>query len=204
MTDEREDGYMAQQQQQEQRATGGGPGRPMKPSDEGDPRGLDLARGQGDAYRRTVEHMVRDVAQRGALQRVGDYTIGYAVEKAEGMYRMRDGRLAWEEPDAWENLHIEVVVMDGEDGRFLPGLEVTATMLDGDGREIGAHRQPFLWHPYLFHYGRNWHLPGDGEYTLRIRVEPPAFPRHDKVNGNRYAEAAEAEFGGVRVRTGSD
>jgi len=190
-------------QQQAQRSTGHGPGRPITPSEEGDRRGLELARGQGDAYRRTVEHMSRDIAQRGAIQLAGDYTIGYAVEKAEGMYRMRDGRLTWEEPDQGENLHVEVVVMDGADGRFLPGLEVTATMIDGGGREVGTHRQPFLWHPYLFHYGRNWALPAAGEYTLRVRVEAPGFPRHDKVNGRRYTEPAEVEFTGVRVRTGS-
>jgi len=191
-------------QQHTQRPAGGGPGRPLKPSDEGDRRGLELARAQGDAYRRTLEHMSRDIAQRGAVQLAGDYAVGYAVEQAEGLYRMRDGGLVWEEPEEGENLHVEVVVMDGADGRFLPGLEVTATVLDEQGREIGTHRQPFLWHPYLFHYGRNWALPDQDEYTLRVRVEPPGYPRHDRVNGRRYAEPVEVEFTGVRVRTGKD
>lgn len=177
---------------------------PMATSDEAEPRGLELVRKQGEAYRKTVEHMAQDVAERGEIKPAGDYLIGYAVEEAEGMYRLEDGELVWEEPGPGENLHVEVIVMDGADQRFVPGLEVHATLLDAEGREIGTHRQPFLWHPYLYHYGRNWALPGDGEYTIRVRVEPPTFMRHDRVNGRRYAEPVEVEFIGVRVKTGRE
>lgn len=54
----------------------------------------------------------------------------------------------------------------------------------------------------LFHYGRNWVVPGDGEYTLRARIEPPDFMRHDEVNGKRFTQVVEAEFAGVKVKTG--
>ncbi len=176
----------------------------LRPGGEAEPKGLALARKQGETYRRTVEHMSREVAQRGRARRAGDYTIGYAVEEAEGMYHFENGLLRWEEPAEGENLHVEVVVMDGADGRFLPGLEVFVTLFDAEGHEIGTHAQPFLWHPYLFHYGRNWRLPGDGEYTIRIRVEPPRFMRHDRVNGVRYTEPVVVEFTGVEVKTGHD
>ena len=94
------------------------------------------------------------------------------------------------------------LVRDGADGRFVPGLSVSATLIDADGNEVGTHEQPFLWHPWLYHYGRNWKVPGDGMYTLRVRVEPPTYARHDKKNGVRYREPVEVEFRGVKIETG--
>ncbi|MCL4302561.1 MAG: iron transporter [Anaerolineae bacterium] len=94
------------------------------------------------------------------------------------------------------------MVRDAADGRFIPGLTVYATLLDSAGREIGTHQQPFLWHPWLYHYGRNWHVPGDGQYTLRVRVEAPDFMRHDKINGQRFATPVTVEFDGVKIETG--
>ncbi len=172
----------------------------MEGSDEANAHQLDLARTQGDAFGRAVQEMTQKEAH-GAAQRAGDYTVGYAVEHAEGMYALENGELVWHNPQD-ENAHIEVVVRDGADGRFVPGLEVTATLLDAQGREIGTHVQPFLWHPWLYHYGRNWRVPGDGEYTLRLHIAAPTFMRHDKKNGKRYAGAVDVEFTGVQIKTG--
>ena len=36
---------------------------------------------------------------------------------------------------------------------------------------------PFLWHPYLYHYGTNAKVPGEGPYTVRVRIDPDAQPR---------------------------
>lgn len=174
---------------------------PMEQSEEADQAGLDLAMKEGEAYGRTLQHMAQEVADDGGEKPAGDYLVGYAIEKAEGMYRFVDGQLRWEEPGE-ENLHVEVAVRDGADGRFIPGLTIHATLIDGSGQEVGTHLQPFLWHPYLFHYGRNWTVPGDGTYTLRIRIDPPEFMRHDEVNGKRFAEPVQVEFTGVKVKTG--
>jgi hypothetical protein len=175
---------------------------PMDPNtDEATAEQLEAARAQGDAYGRAFDLMANKVADDGGEQRAGDYLIGYAVEKAEGMYSYRDGKLHWMEPED-ENLHVEVAVRDGGDGRFVPCLDVYATLIDSDGNEIGTHKQPMLWHPMLYHYGRNWKVPGDGEYTLRVRVDPPTFMRHDEVNGCRFVDPVECEFTGVKVSTG--
>jgi len=64
--------------------------------------------------------MIQEEAGRGAEQPAGDYLVGYAVEAAEGMYELRDGRLGWRSPQA-ENLHLEITVRDRADGRFVPG-----------------------------------------------------------------------------------
>jgi hypothetical protein len=53
---------------------------------------------------------------------------------------------------------------------------------------------PFLWHPYLYHYGTNARVPGEGPYTVRVRIDPPAFMRHDPVNGRRYERPVEVVF----------
>lgn len=183
---------MTQQQNQQQ--------PPMQPSNEATQAQLRLAKAQGDAFGQALTTMITDEAH-GSLRPVGDYVIGYAVEDAEGMYQPHNGALQWVEPHE-ENAHVEVVVCDGADGRFIPGLTVYATIIDSSGTEIGTHQQPFLWHPWLYHYGRNWQLPGDGIYTLRIRVEAPTWGRHDQRNGQRFAGPVEVEFEQIRITTG--
>jgi len=171
-----------------------------RPSDEASAAQLALARKQGDAFGRALQAM-SEMDSHGRLQRAGDYLIGYEeVEEAEGMYVPDGDGLRWREPQR-ENTHLEVVVRDADDGRFIPGLHVHATLLDGD-KEVSSHELPFLWHPWLFHYGRNLQVPGEGAYSLGIRIDPPGFPRHDKVNGNRYAQPVDVWFDNVKVETG--
>ena len=174
---------------------------PMRKSDEAEPKTLEMAREQGDAFGRTLAYMTGEEADDGGEQHAGDYRVGYAVEEAEGMYELRQGELVWQDPTE-ENAHVEVSVRDASDGRFIPGLEVQATLIGPDGKEVGTHRQPFLWHPWLYHYGRNWKVPGDGTYRLKVRIEPPTFCRHDKINGRRFAEPVEVEFPEVKIKTG--
>jgi uncharacterized protein involved in high-affinity Fe2+ transport len=56
----------------------------------------------------------------------------------------------------------------------------------------------------IYHYGRNWALPADGDYTLRVHIEPPQFMRHDEVNGKRFQEPVEVEFSDVHIERGTD
>jgi Fe2+ transport protein len=161
---------------------------------------LEAARAQGDAYGRAFEIMIGSVAQGGDQQRAGDYLIGYAVEEAQGVYELVGGDLVWREPDD-ANVHIDISVRNGRDGRFVPGLSIWVTLIDGQGREVGHLVHPMLWHPMLDHYGRNWRVPGDGHYTLLVRVELPNFPRHDRVNGRRFLQPVDVEFRDVEVMT---
>ena len=180
------------------------PKPPLDPNtSEADPEQLRLAQGQGQAYGRALEHMTTSVAHDGGEQEAGDYRIGYAVEEAEGMYEWVDGRLRWRDPDG-ENLHLEISVRDRSDGRFVPGVRVLATLIGPDGENVGTREQPLLWHPMIYHYGRNWTVPADGQYTLRVHVDPPTFMRHDEVNGCRFVDPVEVEFTGVKVERGTD
>lgn len=134
---------------------------PMEVTEEAKKKHLDLARKQGEALKQALDEMTQNVAQRGEEKAAGHFLVGYAIEKPEGMYVVEDGELQWQEPEG-KNIHIEISVRDGADGRFVPALDVELTVLDAEGQEVGTHRQPFLWHPWLYHYGRNWQLPGDG------------------------------------------
>lgn len=175
----------------------------LQKSDEADARGLALGKQEGEAFGRTLKHMLEDVADGGEEIAHGDYLIAYAFEKAEGMYMPRDGRLEWMEPER-ENIHIEISVRDRADGRLVPTLDIDVTLADEHGRDIGTHRQPLLWHPYLYHYGRNWVIPGDGTYSLRVRFPAPQFHRHDKKNGRRFIEGADVTFRNVKLKTGRE
>ncbi len=175
----------------------------LTPSDEGDKRGLALGRAEGEAFTRTLKHMLNDVAEGGGQMEHGDYLISFAFEEAEGMYAPKDGKLEWQPPGD-VNIHIEVAVQDKADGRLIPGLAVDVTVIDDKGKEIGTHRMPLLWHPYLYHYGRNWKIPGDGTYSLRVRFPAPQFHRHDKKNGNRFAQGADVTFKNVKLETGKE
>jgi len=174
----------------------------MNPNgDEASHAQLDAAWAQGEAYGRAVALMTSTIAHDGGEQQAGDYLIGYAIEDAEGMYEWRNGALEWREPRE-ENLQLEITVRDAGDGRFVPGVRVLATLIAPDGEEVGTHEHPMLWHPMLYHYGRNWVAPCDGEYVLRVRVEPPRFSRHDDVSGRRFLEPVSVQFIGVKVERG--
>ena len=173
-------------------------------SDEVDEKQLELAEQAGDAYQSALEYMANEVAHTGGKQESGDYVVGFAQEEAEGMYVLQDeGRFEWVEPDE-ENCHVEIAVCDAADGRFVPQCTVIATLTHEDGQQVGPVEMPLLWHPGLYHYGRNLELPTDGTYELDVRVEPPTFKRHDETNGDRYGEAAEVTFESVDIETGQD
>lgn len=172
-----------------------------EPSDEVESKGLDMARAQGDALERTVRYLLERADDGGEI-RAGDFRVACAVESAEGLHYLRPGgRLEWEEPKD-ENCHIAVLVRDATDGRFVPGLSVRVTVIGPDGREVGTHDHPFLWHPWLHRYGRNWKVPTGGAYALRVHIDPPTFPRHDHENGARYREPVDVEFAGVKIEAG--
>jgi len=174
----------------------------LQPSEEVDEQQLDLAREAGETYRQAVDYMIEEVAHTGGREREGDYVVGFAQEEAEGMYRMTEGDLEWVEPGDDENCHLEVTAAAAADGRFVPGLDVTAT-LEGEDETIGPEPIPFVWHPGLYHYGANLTIPGDGTYDITIEIAPATFPRHDEQNGDRFAETVVVEFDDVDVQAGT-
>jgi hypothetical protein len=136
-----------------------------------------------------------------AVTTAGDYLVALISEHAEGMYAPGEEGLVWRDVPGDANAHIEVAVADGADGGFVPELDVAVTVLDGD-IELFRWPAPFLWHPFLHHYGLNARVPGEGPYTVIVEIEPPWWMRHDPVNGARYAEAVEVAFKDVSFTPG--
>jgi hypothetical protein len=175
-----------------------------RPSDEANRKQLAIAQREGAAYQEGLRVMATEVADTGGTQQAGDYIVGFAQERAEGMYHLRgEGRLEWVEPEE-ENCHLEISVSDAGDGRFIPYLTIYATLTKDSGEAVGPVEMPFVWHPGLYHYGANLKVPGDGTYDLAVRIKPPNFMRHDEKNGKRYAETVEVSFPKVTIRTGRE
>jgi len=174
----------------------------LRPSEEVDERHLELARAEGEAYQRAARHMIEEVADTGGMEDAGEYVVGFAQEKAEGLYRFEDDRLEWQEPEAGANCHLEVLVAESETGRLLPEMSPQVILRSEDGETFGPFEIPFVWHPGLLHYGRNLELPGDGTYEIEIEVDAPTFPRHDEQNGDRFTEPVAVTFEDVDIETG--
>lgn len=175
---------------------------PMHTSEESSVEQLELARAQGAALEAALEAMDRESDSGVHRQRAADYEVAIAVEEAEGMWSPGDGALEWQEPED-ANCHVEVCVRDGADGRFIPDLRVLVTLVAPDGALLGTYLQPFLWHPWLYHYGRNWTVPASGRYRVLVEIDSPSFCRHDHENGQRFQEPVEVEFAGVEITTGA-
>ena len=60
----------------------------MQASQEADKQQLEMVKEQGRAYKKTLEYMVKEEAH-GELKPAGDYLVGCAVEKAEGLYYLK-------------------------------------------------------------------------------------------------------------------
>jgi hypothetical protein len=176
----------------------------MRVSDEASAEGLRLADAAGQAYQRMVRYFIENIADDGRIEDCGDYRVGVAVEKAEPLWRHRSGQLALQEPASTDNQHVEVIVTDRADGRFLPGLQVNLEAVADDGTSVGAWDLPFLWHPTMFHYGRNVAIPRSGRYSLNVSIARPTFARHDKVNGRRYEHPVLVQFVRMRLTAGRE
>lgn len=169
-------------------------------SDESSLPEIGVGKAEGIAYGAALQYLAKMEASDAGVKNVGDCEIAYSVEEAEGLYHLQDGRLVWHEPRE-ENCHLEIAVRNAADGRFLPCLSVRATLTDARGTQVGTHEMPFLWHPWVYHYGRNWTVPGDGKYRLDVHIDPPTFARHDRRNGARFVAPIDVSFA-IEIKTG--
>jgi hypothetical protein len=160
-----------------------------------------LALAQGDTYSLALDEMKEeDVSD---AKEIEDYIVSLACEDAEGMYMYNDqGKLEWMIPAPEENIHVEVVVQDKDDKRFLPGLEIDGTLFDEHNKKIVKLQLPFIWHPFLFHYGMNTTIPKEGKYTLEVVIKKPSFHRHDETYGKRYEKDVTVKLGPVKLKPG--
>lgn len=173
----------------------------MEPTEDAQKKAA-LAEAQGNAYDEALAYMAKQDTS--ARAEIDDYIVTLACEEAEGMYfPSGENTLEWHKPERNRNAHVEVVVQDKADKRFIPGLEITVQLYDAEGSSVGDETVvPFLWHPFLYHYGKDWSVPDDGAYTARITIKQPQFGRHDSLIGKRYARTVSVDIGPVDIKTG--
>jgi hypothetical protein len=162
----------------------------------------DLVRQQGDAYQASYDMLMAEDPH--AETEIDDYRVTASFEPAEGMYGMAtDGELAWQTPGPGSNQHFDVIVRDREDGRFLPGLDVHLRLSDGSGATVAETDVPFIWHPFVLHYGIDGRIPGEGDYTAEVSIAAPRFHRHDEIRGKRYRDPVTVRLGPVHLKPGT-
>ena len=131
----------------------------------------------------------------------GGYLIAYSLEYARKLIYLPDNAPQWQDIHH-ENVHIGIAVHDEDDLHFVKGLTVTVTVIDANGFLIGSFEHALLNRPHLQHYGRNWALPGDGTYTLHVKVVTPEHQLKNVDTGKFYLSPVIVEFSHVAIKTG--
>jgi len=160
-------------------------------SEESTSEQIKIGKAQGDTVQKALDEMMK-IADQGSEVESGDYLIAYVIEDSEGLYTFEDEELLWEEPEE-ENKHLEICIRDKFTKRFIPYLNVQITLTNKETEKITEKNLPFIWHPWLYHYGANIEIE-PGTYTLEIYAEAAEFSRHDEENGKIMTESIEAKF----------
>ncbi len=164
---------------------------------------IDLSRQEGTPVTSALAFESKNSPTHVSQRRVGDYTVSVVFERARGAWQLQAGKLAYATPTSSIGAvnHIEISIRDAATGRLLPGLNVRATILDSRKREIDTYAMPFMWHPWMSHYGLNVAVPGNGRYMIRVRAEAPAFRRYGSSALKAFNSAIDVEMRGLRFVT---
>lgn len=160
---------------------------------------IDLARREGDAVDRSLVEVLHEGAN-GSQLRTGDYRVAVLIHPARGYWNSQGGKLSYISPDGslGPAAHIDVSIRDATTGRLVPGLNVRVTILNSRKKEIDTYALPFMWHPWINHYGLNVPTPAPGRYTIRVRAEAPAFRRYGSTALKRFNRPVDVEVRDVR------
>jgi Fe2+ transport protein len=159
-----------------------------------------LAREQGKAYAASYKMLMAEDPH--AETDIDDYRITASFEPAEGMYVPTGDGLTWKTPAKSDNQHFEVIVRDRTDGRFIPGLDVHMRLLDASDEAVAETDIPFIWHPFVLHYGVDARIPKEGDYTAEVTIPAPRFHRHDELRGKRYERDVTVRLGPIHLTPG--
>lgn len=173
--------------------------RSLKTSTRATPNELELGREEGEAEEIALARVRSDGAAASGEMTAGDYIVTYLFTPPAAYYEPEaiPGRLTLHNEIQLGSAHLGVVIRDAADGRSVAGLTVSATLTGSDGTAAPT-LLPAGWYPDVNRYGENVQLPA-GPFTLRLRIEPPQYPRADSANGYRFVSVAVAEFTGVSV-----
>jgi uncharacterized protein involved in high-affinity Fe2+ transport len=162
-----------------------------------------IARQEGTATDRPIAALLRGANTSGSQLSSGDYKVAVIVQPARGYWEARNGKLSYVDSNnnVGSVVHMDVIIRDATTGRLLPGLNVRATVLNSRKKEIGTYAMPFMWHPWMNHYGLDVAVPENGRYTIRVRADAPAFRRYGSTALRKFNRVIDAEFRNVRLAT---
>ena len=138
----------------------------------------------------------------GADKPSGDYFVGYALDYSGlampiGNSILRPKTLI--EFTGKGNVRLELLARDSRTGRFIPGLNVQASLIAPDGKLYGPGEMPLVWNPWLNRYERNARILRRGFYKLRVHFDAPGFRRWGSQS-DRFAAPADVEFENVSLK----
>ena len=165
-------------------------------SDASEGKSFELA----DGVQKQYEVLAEEIAGRGGSTTSGEWTVSYIVETAEPWFEEHSGNhQSFREPKADETHHIEIIPTETATGRIVPDVPITLEIVDADGKLVDKQKLNFYYSTF-FHYANNFHVPVEGDYTLRATLGVPTFNRHgDPADGPALAEGATVEFTGVAL-----
>jgi hypothetical protein len=123
----------------------------------------------------------------------GEYRFGAMYSYPHRFWNVNGEDVQLTEIESGDDVHLMSTVWDPETGSVLPdtGLSVE---ISKDGELVSQEViYPMLSQPMGFHYGANFGLDGDGEYTVRVSVGGMTTRRTGAFEG-RFAEPASAEI----------
>ncbi|MBS1525516.1 MAG: iron transporter [Bacteroidetes bacterium] len=162
--------------------------RPLSvPSNEATKKQLALAKAEGDAVDRCVNWLIKNPGEYAGTQNAGEYKVTWILSRPEGWYVYNDHRVSWISP-AHVNAHLWLFVQDGADHRIVPPLDISLAVLNSRGETLFETKLPYAWMPLINGYGNNIELPGNGDYTFSVKINPPSYHRHDPYNGDRFTD----------------
>ena len=167
------------------------------------PRVINLARREGEVVDRPLSDMLHSTGVSGSEVSSGGYKVAVVIQRSRGYWEARDRRLGYVDLDRslGPSVHIDVSIRDVTTGRFVPGLRVRASILNSRKKEIDTYAMPFMWHPWMNHYGLNVPEPGPGRYTIRVRADGPAFRRYGSTALKKFNRPIDVEVRDVRFVT---
>ena len=123
----------------------------------------------------------------------GDYAFGLLYSYPHRFWNVNGESISLTEIDAEDDVHLMASVWEPETMTILPetGLSVE---IYRDGSLVSQETiYPMLSQPMGFHYGANFGLDGDGEYTVVLSAGAPSIRRTGAFR-DRFSEPASVEI----------
>ncbi|TSD08527.1 hypothetical protein DP107_19500 [Haloglomus irregulare] len=123
----------------------------------------------------------------------GDYAFGLMYSYAHRFWNVNGDSVSLTEIADEDDVHLMASVWDPETMTVLPETGLSVEIHQGDSLVSQEAIYPMLSQPMGFHYGANFGLNGDGEYTVKLSVGAVTTRRTGAFQG-RFSEPTTVEI----------